>query len=266
MRELAACAVCWIALSLLTLIALPFSWLSLVSTALTVVVLYLASKAADARGWQLFGLLASLSAGIGVINIQLESLVFRILTPVDVAKQTVIGVAEAAAIAAVLAWAVTGRQSHGSKSTTHHLARSLWLRVPLLAVLYIVLYLTAGALIFPYIREFYATSSLLTIPSFGVIIGTQFVRGLIYAAALAPFLRAMEGRRLHAAVVAGLSLAILGGLAPLLLPVDDVFPMEIRRFHMAEIFMSNFLLGVAAAYLLVRRKPKKVTEAVIAGT
>jgi len=68
-------------------------------------------------------------------------------------------------------------------------------------------------------------------------------------------LRTMSGRRAQAAVLAGLALSILGGIASLLLPVDDILPLEIRRVHMVEIFASNFLFGVITAFLLVPRVP-----------
>ena len=72
---------------------------------------------------------------------------------------------------------------------------------------------------------------------------------------LLPFLRTMSRRRLQAALVAGLALAILGGISSLLLPIDDIIPLEIRRVHIAEIFGSNFLFGAATACLLVPRTP-----------
>jgi hypothetical protein len=88
-----------------------------------------------------------------------------------------------------------------------------------------------------------------------VLLLTEFIRGLVHAVSLGPFLRTMSGRRAHAAVLAGLALPILGGISSLLLPIDDILPPEIRRVHIAEIFGSNFLFGVitASACLLVRR-------------
>jgi hypothetical protein len=59
--------------------------------------------------------------------------------------------------------------------------------------------------------------------------------------------------RAQVALLAGLALPILGGISSLLLPIDDILPLEIRRVHIAEIFGSNFLFGVVIASLLVRR-------------
>jgi hypothetical protein len=127
-----------------------------------------------------------------------------------------------------------------------------------------VLYLTAGILILPFVRHFYMSSGLVNMPTLGVILATQVVRGLVYAVSLMPLLRRMEGRRRHAALVAGLALSVLGGIAPLLLPLDDILPPEVRAVHMLEIFCSNFLLGVIAAFLLVRRAPSaRAAEVVV---
>jgi hypothetical protein len=120
-----------------------------------------------------------------------------------------------------------------------------------------VLYLVAGSLIYPFVRHFYMTSGVVVIPKIGVILGVQFLRGLVYAAALLPLLRRMAGQRPHAALVAGLSLSVFGGIAPLLLPVDGILPPEVRAVHMIEILGSNFVLGVIGAWLLVRRPPSR---------
>ena len=58
--------------------------------------------------------------------------------------------------------------------------------------------------------------------------------------------------------VTRLALPILGGISPLLLPIDDILPLEIRRVHIAEIFGSNFLFGIVTARLLVPRAPAVV--------
>ncbi len=127
--------------------------------------------------------------------------------------------------------------------------------MPVVSLSYLVLYFVAGGLIYPFVKPFYDSNSLIVIPSFGVIVGVQILRGLVYAASIAPLMRGMAGRRGHAALVAGLALSVFGGIAPLLLPVDDILPPEVRAVHMIEILCSNFMLGVIGAFLLVRRAP-----------
>jgi hypothetical protein len=254
MRTLAGCLGIWLVLLLLTWTRFGFSWLVPVSCGLTVAVLYAAAAGSGARGWPLFWILAALYGGIGVVNIQLESLIFQILPPADIARTTATMLAEVLAISAALALVVSRERAPGDAPAPPRSAGRLWIRMPAIAVAYLVLYFAAGLLILPLVRHYYASSGVLTIPPPGVIVATQLVRGLIYALALLPLLRRMAGRRARAGLLAGLSLAVLGGIAPLLLPVDEILPPEVRGVHMVEILGSNFLLGLLAAGLLVRRR------------
>lgn len=264
MRMLSTCVAGWLVLSLLlwttfgTLAGGSLrrgSWLILLSSALTVGVLYMAASASRARGWPLFLLLVALYGGIGVINIQFEALAFRMFPPPVIARDTVYGLAQVVLVSAVLAIGMTRGGTAETLPAPRGLAGQLWLRVPVVALTYIVLYFVAGSLILPFVRHFYRSSNLLVMPPLGVLLGVQFLRGLVYVAALAPLMRTMAGRRRHAALVAGLSLSVFGGIAPLLLPLDDILPADVRRVHMLEIFGSNFTLGVIGAFLLVRRPP-----------
>jgi hypothetical protein len=236
-----------------------WSWLVPVSCALTIGILVAAALAARARGWALFCLLACLHGGIGVLNIQIESLAFKVAPPAEVMSQVAIGLLEVLVIAGALAIAIT--HARPAIDDAARLPRRLWLRVLVVALSYVVLYSIAGSLLLPFVRHFYVNTSAVTIPPPGVIVATQVVRGLVYAIALLPFFRAMEGRRLHAAFLAGLALAILGGIAPQRLPVDAILPPDVRAAHMLEIFGSNFLLGVVGALLLVRRNGSAIGSA-----
>ena len=262
MRALTACGAAWLALWLLTWASFGLSLLVALSCALTIGTLYIAAVASQARGWPLFWLLGFLYGGIAVINIQLESLVFSVVPTAEVIRSTAVGLLEAAVVSALLSLGLTGnpqglaRRSFsggGRIETVRHLPRRLWLRMLAFSLSYVILYSTAGTLILPFVRHFYMGNDVIVIPPLGVIVGTQVVRGLIYGVALLPLLREMDGRRAHAALIAGLSLAVLGGIAPLLLPVDDILPPDVRAAHMLEIFGSNFMLGVIAGVLFVRR-------------
>jgi len=110
-----------------------------------------------------------------------------------------------------------------------------------------VVYLAAGALIFPLVKDFYASKAM---PSLGQLFVTQLLRGQLYVAIVIPLIRRMSGRRREAAVVIGSCFAVLGGLAPLLYS-NDFMPASIRLVHAVEAGVSNFLYGVIVAYLLV---------------
>jgi hypothetical protein len=250
--------VCWILLTLWGWLELRFSGLVLLSTGLTVGIVYAVAMASGTRGWPLFRLLFQLYAGVNILNIQIENLVFRTMPPGEVARTTATGLLAAAGVSAALAWAST-RDGRGRPSRAYGtLTGELWWKLPALGMLYIVLFLTAGSLIVPYIREFYGRNNVIVMPSFGVLLLTEFIRGLVHVVSLWPFLRTMSGRRAPAALLAGLALAILGGISSLLLPIDDILPLAIRRVHIAEIFGSNVLFGVVTACLLVPRTPAVV--------
>ena len=263
MRVFLACVAAWLVQSVLTWAGLGFSWGVILSAALTTGVLYIAAAASGARGWPLFWLLTVLCGGIGVVNIQIESFAFGMAPLSATVRETLLQLVQLVVVTAIVTIGMA--RSVPAESAAPALARRLWLRLPAVALSYMVLYLVAGSLIYPFVRHFYMTSGVVVIPSIGVILGVQFLRGLVYAAALLPLLRRMAGRRAHAALVAGLSLSVFGGIAPLLLPVDSILPPEVRAVHMIEILGSNFVLGVIGAWLLVRRPPsRRRAEAVAA--
>jgi len=249
---------CWMVLTAWGWLELSFSGLVPLSTGLTIGIVYAVAVASGARGWPLFRLLLQLYAGVNVLNIQIENLVFTTIPPGLILRTTATGLVAAGGVSAALAWASTRAAWPESRNASGTLADNLWWKVPALGLLYIVLFLTAGSLIVPYIREFYASNNVIVMPSFGVLLLSEFVRGLVHVLSLGPFLRTMSGRRAPAALLAGLALPILGGIASLLLPIDDVLPMAIRRVHIVEIFGSNFLFGVITAWMLVRRTPVAV--------
>ena len=249
----AVAAACWIALTLWGWLELRVSGLVPLSTGLTVGIVYAVAMASGTRGWPLFRLLLQLYAGVNVLNIQIENLVFGTVAPGEIARTTATGLLAAAGVSAALAWASTRDGRGRSSNVRGTLTGNLWWKLPALGMLYIVLFVTAGSLILPYIRQFYARNNIIVMPSFGVLLLTEFIRGLVHVVSLWPFLRTMSGRRAQAALLAGLALPILGGISSLLLPIDDILPLEIRRVHIAEIFGSNFLFGVATASMLVRR-------------
>jgi hypothetical protein len=256
MTTLTVAVACWMLLTAWGWLELGFSSLVPLSTGLTIGIVYATAVASGAHGWPLFRLVFQLYAGVNVLNIQIENFIFGTIRPGEIARSTATGLVAAAGVSAALAWASTPA---GWRESSHGpLARNLWWKVPALGLLYIVLFLIAGSLIVPYIKEFYSTSNLIVMPSFGVLLLAEFVRGLVHVLSLCPFLRTMSGRRASAALLAGLALPILGGVSSLLLPIDDVLPMEIRRVHIMEIFGSNFLFGVITAWVLVRRTPVAV--------
>ena len=252
MTRLAMAVVCWLVLTLWGWMELRFSPLTPLSNGLAVAIVYAVAMASRTSGWALFRLLFLLYAGINVFNIQIENLLFAVTRPGEIARTTMTGLLAGSGVSAGLAWAST-RDAPGQPPHSDAMPiRRVWWKLPVLGLFYIVLFMIAGSLAAPYFREFYAANKVIVVPSFGAIVAIEFTRGVVHVLSLMPFLRRMNGRRMQAALLAGLALSILGGISSLLLPIDTL-PPEIRRVHIAEIFGSNFLFGIMAAWLLVPR-------------
>lgn len=129
----------------------------------------------------------------------------------------------------------------------------LW-RIVVCVIVYVILYFTAGAMIFPYVREFYECKAL---PDLSQILLMQVFRGLLYVCAAIPLVRMFNVRRFEAAFLTGLAFSILGGVAPLIIP-NPYMPANIRLVHGFEVGISNFLFGVIAGLLLFGIRPRRI--------
>lgn len=234
-------------------LTLGLSSLVALSSAVSVAALWFIADRSTASGRQLFTLLAAMYLGIAIVNIQIESAAFIIAPLSDVVRATVVGVGLTIVVSLLMTTAMSTAASGRVEPSEPTPWGRLLLRVPLVACVYVVLYFIAGMIILPYVREYYQTSGVLTTPPLGRIALLQLLRGSIYALSLLPLFAALRGFRMKAGVLAGIALAVFGGVAPLLLPVDDVLPWAIRRVHMVEILCSNFALGMFAGWLLAKQ-------------
>lgn len=108
------------------------------------------------------------------------------------------------------------------------------------------LYFVAGSIIFPFVRDFYATQ---TLPSVGKIVALQLlVRGPIFIGVCLLLGRLIVLPRWAGAFAVGAVFAILSGIAPLLMP-NPFFPDLVRWVHMAEVTSSNFLFAAGVRLL-----------------
>lgn len=128
---------------------------------------------------------------------------------------------------------------------------SLVARAVLVSAVYVVCYFIAGAFVFPYVREYYMARSL---PPGGLVAAVQFfVRGPMFAVAIAVLVWQMPTSRAQHAIAGSLLMCLIGGLAPLVIP-NPLFPDAIRYAHMVEVVCSNLLFGGIAAWLLSPRR------------
>ncbi len=202
--------------------------------------LAVAALASRGRGWRLLLALICLAVIVGGLSLLIEAVAFGVLTleqgGAALLSTTTMGLAWS-----VLAVVVTGRFL--GKSEPPAPLRITPLRLAGVVAAYIVLYLVAGILAYPHVKTYYAD---LRLPGLPELLGLQIVRSLLIALALAPLLRL---RLRWPELVAGLLLAVVGGIAPLA-GSSGGMPEAVRLVHTIEVGISNFLFGVVIAWLL----------------
>jgi len=131
----------------------------------------------------------------------------------------------------------------------------LW-RFAASALSYIVFYFFFGAINYLLVTgSYYKTrqGGLLTPPP-GVILQAELVRAPLIVLSVVPFLVAYPGTRPRTALLTGLILFTVGGLAPLLMEINTL-PLPLLGASAVEIFFQNFCTGMVAARLLGRPEP-----------
>ena len=162
----------------------------------------------------------------------------------------------AAAGAAAIGWAASAR-AHAVTADAIP-SRPGWLA--LAPPLYVVCYFTAGMIVWPFIAAYYQSRPM---PAAGSVLALQVVRGLGFGAIVLLIVRRCDGGRFERAVVAGLTLAILGGVAPLVMP-NPLMPVGIRMAHLFEVVPSIFVFGAVLALALTRPARAATSAATLA--
>jgi hypothetical protein len=223
------------------------TWM-LLSNALTVMALTLLSLRTDWRGLRLGAAVAAVPMIIACTNF-IEGAVF--LTNSGINWPQLFAYAIVSAVLAVPVWTVLfGARAAAARQRYYPIAsKSLgecaW-KFVVCDLMYVFLYFLAGAIIFPYVKDFYATQSL---PPYSTIFALQFlVRGPIFVVLCVTMVRMLDLPRLSGALAVGTVFAILNGIAPLLMP-DPFFPDSVRWIHLCEVATSNFLFGAVVARL-----------------
>ena len=232
-----------------------FFWLLASNLVVAVVVTGIAMNARE-RGWSLALLLSGIPFGIAMIN-HVEGMVFLGGSEIDW---------KGIALSAGIAWALLipvwkllfGRRPpaipvHESPPMNRSPWGRVW-RVALSDVSYVLLYLIAGTIIFPFVQDYYSTQ---TVPPLGKIIVLQLaLRGPIFVGICLLLTRLMGLPRGTGALAVGLAFTLLSGVAPLIFP-NPYFPDVVRWVHLCEVTGSNFIFGALVGW--VWGKPKAVT-------
>jgi len=210
------------------------------------------------RGRTLFALIWWTVFYVGTLSTQIESYVFTEL-PLSTLRTAVLEDFVSALVLAGLMVSLLGKGAPLKESPkvpqTRWLSFSWAWRLLLCAVVYLFLYLVVGGITYEmFTKPFYQDPSLPlksgeNIDLFSTLMPLQLVRGGLLAVAVFPLVRGLQVRRRTRAIILGLILWIVGGLAPLLLP-NAYLPSTLRLYHAVEIFFQNFPFGVAIVRLL----------------
>ncbi len=220
----------------------------LLSLAVTVAALSAVAARAEWQGGRLGAAVSAIPLAIFSINL-IEALVFLPNTQLEWGKISLYTLV--AAVLGVPVWAfLFGRRTDASGDhyrpiRSQSRGELLW-KFVLCDLLYVFLYFAVGAMIFPYVKDFYATQRL---PSNGAIAALQFfVRGPLFILLALAITRMLGLPRLSGALAVGLVFTLLTGVATLLVP-NPVFPDSVRWAHFCEVTSEQFVFGAVVAWL-----------------
>jgi hypothetical protein len=226
--------------------ALPWAAAANVVMALT---LSLLASGARWRGWRLAAALFVIAFSIGSLSAFIEAVFFDVIPLADVATYVpMLTLPLLACVLAVIAalghWRTAARTSAALPLPS---AVFLISRGAVVAVVYTFCYFLAGMLVYPYIRDYYASKAL---PSMVAVAAMQlFVRGPLFAAVLTLLTRMLPGSRRRHAVVSAAAMAVFLGVIPLIVP-NAILPDAVRWAHFVEVVSSNFVFGAVAGWLM----------------
>jgi hypothetical protein len=232
---------------------LPHAMLwTLLSNALVVAALSLVAVRSEWRGWRLGAVLAGIPLAISCVNF-IEGVVFLTNSGINWPRLLLFLTVSAALVMPV--WMLLfGRRPDVSQPHYHPIAAQsrgerAW-KFVLSDFAYVFLYLTAGMIIFPYVKDFYATQHL---PSMGALLALQFLlRGPLFIALCLGMVRMLGLPRLSGALAVGAVFTILSGVAPLIMP-NQFFPDAVRWVHLCEVTSSNFVFAAIVGWLWGQR-------------
>jgi hypothetical protein len=221
--------------------------LVLLSAAIAAWMLLALAVSMAASGGPRIAVLFLVAAGVPANNL-IEAVFFSLDIPrANLLPLFLYTLASGALFAMVLDWLV-GAAAPATAGRATRTPANLGLRLVAVDVVYIALYLTAGHFVWPFVREFYSSRPLPTMPA---VVAMQVFRGLVFAAIVLALMRVLARRPWSAAWLVAAAMALVGGVAPLLVP-NPYMPASVRFPHMVETSVSNFLFGLVGARLLRR--------------
>lgn len=230
-------------------VAIPhfLQWWLLTNTVVVAALTVVAIRS-EWRGWRLGVALAAIPLIIESVNL-LEGVVFLTNSQLEWGKIFLHALISAALIVPV--WMLLfGRRTDAAQEHSHPIASKsrgerAW-KFVVSDFTYVFLYLAAGFIIFPYVKDFYATQH---VPAMRTIVALQLlVRGPVFIVLCLGLVRMLGLPRLAGALAVGAVFTILSGVAPLLMP-NPYFPDAVRWVHFCEVTSSNLVFGAIVGWL-----------------
>ncbi len=224
-------------------------WL-LLSNFLIVASLTFVAFRSHLRGWLLGAAMAAIPLAVTCLN-YIEGVVF--LTHTSLSWPRLFAFSFLSAILVTPLWTLLFGRGRGDQSmiakerviAAKPFGEKIW-RFVVCDVAYSVVYLTAGTIIFPYVKDFYATQYL---PPMTRILALQLLlRGPLFVLLCIALVRLLRMPRWSGALAVGVVFTILSAIAPLLIP-NPILPEAVRWVHMCETTGSNFIFGILVALL-----------------
>lgn len=231
-------------------------WLA-VSNLLIVFLMGLLIKNSIHNGWRLALDVFLVLFIIGQFSLLIEAYIFDVTDR----SETLLLMVEGFALSILMAPALVFlfHKWHGSSEKVQFEKRSVlqwsW-RIVLGDLLYVFFYLLAGFVlyaVYPKLMEFYSDK----VPPFELMINTQFFRALLFIGICLIIAKTTKLTKTKKALLTGLIFSIIGGIAPLLMPGDEVMPGYIKFGHAFEVGISNFIYGYLLSILVA---PKITAE------
>jgi len=234
-------------------VALPhfLQWL-LLSNAVTVAALAVVAARTDWRGWRLGIAVAAIPVVIHTLDM-LEGIVFLKNSSVEWGRIFVYTLVSACLSVPVwmLLFGRRDKAASGQNRIQMQLPGEWAWKFVVSDFAYLALYFLAGTIIWPYVKDFYATQY---VPSRVTISELQLlIRGPVFILLCLFLARTLRLPRLRGALGVGAVFTLLSGVAPLLIP-NPYFPDIVRWAHFCEVTSSNFVFGAIVAWLWGQRE------------
>ncbi len=222
-------------------------WMFL-SNVVTVGALSVVALRTEWRGWTLGAAVAVVPLTI-TLNNGVEGVFFLPNSPIEWPR-LFLQSAIAAALSVPVWMLLFGRrppipQEHFHPIAAKSRAERAW-KFVVCDVSYLILYLIAGSIVWPHVKDFYATQ---TVPPMSTFLPLELlIRGPVFVVLCLLLVRMLGLPRLSGALAVGALFTLLSGVAPLLMP-NPYFPDAVRWAHFCEVTSSNFVFATIVAWL-----------------